>query len=108
MAASAEGSRDAIVGVLGMITGAGIYVTAYDRLESVGLALGDYGKVTVPDALGVPPWLVIVALAFVVAITLWIIERHKRRGTQGPNFGNRVDQRPPSWNWPRAERPTGS
>jgi uncharacterized membrane protein YedE/YeeE len=106
LAASGEGSRDAMVGVLGMITGAGIYVAAYDWLEPVGLALGDYGKVTVPDALGVPPWLVIVVLAVVVTIVLWIIERHERREAQRPTFRNRVDQRTASWHWPSgADRP---
>ena len=74
MAASGEGSRDAMVGVLGMITGAGIYV-AHDWVAPVGLALGDYGKVTVPDVLAVPPWMVIAVLAVVVSITLWMIER---------------------------------
>ena len=107
MAASGEGSRDAIVGVLGMITGAGIYVAAYDWVEPLGLALGDYGKVTVPDALGLPPWLVIVILAIVLAIMLWVIERHERRRAQRPSFGNRADQRTASWHWPGgAHRPT--
>jgi uncharacterized membrane protein YedE/YeeE len=105
MAASGEGSRDAMIGVLGMITGAGIYVAAYDWLQPVGLALGDYGKVTVPDALGLPPWLVIAVLTVVVTIGLWIIERHERRGPQGPRFGNRLDQQT-WWHWPsEGDRP---
>src|SRR5213080_2773905 len=49
MAAGGEGSRDAMVGVLGMITGAGIYVAAYNWLEPIALGLGDLGKVTVSE-----------------------------------------------------------
>ena len=55
MAGSGEGSPDAMVGVLGMITGAGIYVAASNWLEPIILGLGDLEKVTVPELLGVPP-----------------------------------------------------
>lgn len=92
MAASAEGSRDAMVGVLGMIAGAGVYVAAYNWLEPVALALGDLGKVTVPELLGVPPWTVIVVLAAVVAVALGFIERYERRRARGP-FRHEVGQR---------------
>ena len=40
-----------MVGVLGMITGAGVLVVGYNVFEPVGLALGDWGKVTVPEML---------------------------------------------------------
>src|SRR5205085_775407 len=78
MAGGGEGSRDALVGVLGMIAGAGIYVAAYNWLEPLALGLGDLGKVTIPDLLGVPPWVVIVTLTAVVVVVLWLIERYER------------------------------
>ncbi len=78
LAGSAEGSRDAMVGVLGMLTGAGLFVALYNRLEPIILLLGDRGKVTIPDLLGVPPWVVIVAMSFLVAGALWLIEDHER------------------------------
>jgi hypothetical protein len=81
MAGAGEGSRDAMVGVLGMITGAGVYVAAYNRLEPIALALGDFGKVTVPELLGLWPWAVIVALAAGVVVALWLIERFGARST---------------------------
>ena len=74
LAGSAEGSRDAMVGVLGMLSGAALFVAAYNRLEPIILALGDKGKVTVPQLLGVSPWIVIVAMAFFVTAGLWLIE----------------------------------
>jgi hypothetical protein len=91
MAGSGEGARDAMVGVLGMIAGAGIYVAADNWLEPIALALGDLGKVTVPELLGVPPWAVIVGLAALVAIGLGLVERYEQRGaSSGARTGSRL------------------
>src|SRR5688500_3199826 len=49
LAGSGEGARDAMVGVLGMLTGAGVFVAGYNRLQPIILALGDFGKMTIPD-----------------------------------------------------------
>jgi len=75
MAGAGEGSRDAAVGVLGMITGAGMFVASYGALEPVALALGDLGKVTVPAVLGVSPWIVIAVLAVLIPLLLRRLER---------------------------------
>jgi uncharacterized protein len=75
MAGAGEGSRDAAVGVLGMIAGAGVFVAAYGALEPFALALGDLGKLTVPALLGVSPWIVIAALAVLVPLLLRRLER---------------------------------
>jgi uncharacterized membrane protein YedE/YeeE len=96
MAGAGEGNRDAAVGVLGMITGAGVYVAAYNRLEPIALALGDLGKVTVPELLGLPPWAVIVALAAAIAVAFALIERHERRGL-GASPGPQAKQRAATW-----------
>jgi uncharacterized protein len=73
MAGAGEGSRDAMVGVLGMITGAGMLVIGFNVLEPVALALGDLGKLTIPKLLGSSPLPVIGALAAVTTAVLWII-----------------------------------
>jgi hypothetical protein len=75
LAGAAEGSRDAMVGVLGMLTGAGMFVAGFNALERVALAFGDWGRVTIPGVLGSSPWPVIAALAAAVATALWLIER---------------------------------
>jgi hypothetical protein len=80
MAGAGEGSRDAMVGVLGMITGAGVFVAGYHVLEPLALSLGDWGKVTVPGLLGVSPWIVIVALVVVVPLLLRLMPRPTPRG----------------------------
>jgi uncharacterized protein len=78
MSGAAEGSRDAMVGVLGMITGAGVLVVGYNALEPVALALGDWGKLTVPALLGSSPW-TIIAAALVVAVMLALLSRYEPR-----------------------------
>jgi uncharacterized protein len=95
LAASGEGSRDAIVGVLGMITGAGIFVATFQWLEPVILALGDAGKLTVPDLLGLSPWIVIAGLAAVAGTGMWLIERYERRALESVAIGTRASSRPP-------------
>ena len=80
MAGAGEGSRDAMVGVLGMLTGAGILVVGFNILQPVALALGDWGKLTISQILGTSPWPVIAALAAIVAAALWLITRLESRG----------------------------
>jgi uncharacterized membrane protein YedE/YeeE len=77
MAAAGEGSPDAMIGVLGMVTGAGILVVGFNVLEPLALALGDWGKVTIPSLLGSSPWTVIAALGAIVTVVLWFIRRHE-------------------------------
>jgi uncharacterized membrane protein YedE/YeeE len=83
LAGSGEGSRDAMVGVLGMITGAGVFVAAFDLLQPVGLSLGDHGKLTIPEWLGVAPGVVIAALVAAAVVAFWLVERYERRGVRG-------------------------
>ena len=79
MAGAGEGSRDAMVGVLGMLTGAGILVVGFNALYPVALALGDWGKLTIPQLLGVSAWPIIAGLALLVAAALWFVVRHEPR-----------------------------
>jgi hypothetical protein len=96
LAGSGEGGRDAMVGVLGMLTGAGVFVAAFDPLQRVALSLGDYGKVTVPELLGVPPGVVIVALAVGAGLAFWLVERSERAG---PSAERLPGPRPRGWRW---------
>lgn len=82
MAGAGEGSRDAMVGVLGMLTGAGIFVASFNALEPVAVALGDWGKVTIPELLGSSPWPVIAALTALVATALWATSREPEGGRE--------------------------
>ena len=57
VAACGEGRRDAMAGVLGMFAGALAFVAAWPALQPVVKALGNEGKVTIPDLTGTSPWL---------------------------------------------------
>lgn len=57
VAACGEGRRDAMVGVLGMLLGAGLYVGFYPQLSRLLTSGGDAGKVTLPGLTGTSPWL---------------------------------------------------
>jgi uncharacterized membrane protein YedE/YeeE len=56
VAACGEGRRDAMVGVLGMFFGAGVFVAVYPALRPLIEGLGDWGEVTLPRMVGVSPW----------------------------------------------------
>lgn len=74
-AALGEGRIDAIAGMLGMLVGAGIYAEAYPSLKASVLTWGDYGKVTIPAALGMGHWPVIVAVCVGGVLLLRYLER---------------------------------
>jgi hypothetical protein len=88
-----------MVGVLGMVAGAGVFVAAFDLLQPVGLSLGDYGKVTVPELLGVPPGVVIAALIAGAVAVFWLVERYERRGVRGVPPDEEAGQRARGWGW---------
>ena len=81
MAGAGEGSLDATVGVLGMITGAGVLVVGFNVLEPLALALGDWGKLTVPAVLGSSPWPIIALYALGTAALLWLVARREPQAT---------------------------
>ena len=75
VAACGEGRRDAMVGVLGMFVGAGVYVASFAEMQPMIKAMADYGKVTLPQLTGTSPWLWVGALVALITIALAIIER---------------------------------
>ena len=54
-----EGRWDALWGILGMITGAGLYAETYPLLMKNFLGWGSFGYLTIPGLLGVNRWFVI-------------------------------------------------
>lgn len=57
-----EGRWHAAFAVLGMVAGGALYAEAYPWLKTTVLAWKDFGKIGLPDALGVSPWIVVAAL----------------------------------------------
>lgn len=83
VAASGEGHRDAMVGVLGMLTGAAAFVALYPRLEPVIDALADWGKITLPESTATSPWPWVAGLVAVIAVLLYSLPRRKAGEAQG-------------------------
>lgn len=54
-----EGRWDALWGVLGMLVGAALFAEAYPALAKTVLTWGDFGKLTLPQLLGVNHWVII-------------------------------------------------
>lgn len=75
MGALGEGRYDAAFGLLGMILGAGIYAEFYPILKGTVLTWGNFGKVTLPVALGINHWIVIVILGVVFVLLFHWFEK---------------------------------
>jgi hypothetical protein len=67
-----------MVGVLGMLAGAGVFVALHPALQPVIKGLGDLGKVTLPEVAGVSPWVVVAGLVAVGGLALWMLGRLER------------------------------
>jgi uncharacterized membrane protein YedE/YeeE len=90
VAACGEGRKDAIVGVLGQLTGAVVFVAAYGWLEPL-VKLGDFGKITLSGVAHTSPWLWIAAMAIVGAVAAywgglfrWTAQSSGRASSQDP------------------------
>ena len=75
--ALAEGRLHAFWAILGMLTGAALYAELYPALKSNLLAWGSYGKITLPQALGLSPWLIIIVF---IAIGLGMFAWFEKKG----------------------------
>jgi uncharacterized membrane protein YedE/YeeE len=87
LGAFGEGRWDAVWGILGMLVGAGLYAEAYPMMKTTILTWGNYGKITIPQVLGVNHWIVI---AFLVSLTLalfrWITQFEQSKKTSAKSI----------------------
>ncbi|RLA89563.1 MAG: YeeE/YedE family protein [Deltaproteobacteria bacterium] len=58
--ALAEGRWDAVWGILGMLFGAAVFAEIYPALKTTVLTWGVYGRITLPQVLGLNHWMVII------------------------------------------------
>ena len=77
LGALGEGRTDAVWGIAGMLVGAGIYAEAYPYLQKTVLTWGNYGKITIPQALGVYHWMVIIPF---VILTIMLFKWFEKKG----------------------------
>jgi hypothetical protein len=72
-----EGRWHAIFGALGMLVGAGLYAEMYPFLKATVLSWADFGKIGLPEALGVSHWIVASVLA---VLFVWLFRWFERKG----------------------------
>jgi uncharacterized protein len=70
-----EGRWDAAWGILGMIVGAALYAEAFPVLKTTVLTWGNLGKITLPQVLGVSPWVIIPLFAIGALMLFRFFER---------------------------------
>ena len=88
VAGCGEGRRDALVGVLGMFAGAATFVVFYEQLQPIIQALGDSGKITLPDLTNTSPWLwVSLLVAGGSAALLWDRSYRKKNSPLSSQLG---------------------
>jgi uncharacterized membrane protein YedE/YeeE len=63
--ALAEGRVHAVWAILGMLVGAAVFAESYPALKSSLIAWGNYGKMTLPQLLGISPWPIITAFIII-------------------------------------------
>lgn len=67
-----EGRWHAIFAIAGMVAGAAVYAEMYPFFKTTVLSWADFGKIGLPEALGVSPWIVIaVFIVMVLALFRW-------------------------------------
>jgi uncharacterized membrane protein YedE/YeeE len=67
-----EGRWHAVFAIAGMVVGAAIYAELYPVFKSTILAWKDFGKIGVPEVVGVSPWLIIpVFWVGVIGVFVW-------------------------------------
>ncbi len=70
--ALAEGRVHAVWAILGMLVGAAFYAEIYPAVEKTLLTWGNYGKITLPQVLGISPWpIVIVFILIGIGLLAW-------------------------------------
>lgn len=57
-----EGRLDALWGIAGMLVGAALYAESYPTMKATVLTWGDFGKITIPQLLGINHWFIIVPM----------------------------------------------
>lgn len=70
-----EGRWDALWGVLGMLAGAAIFAEFYPFLTKNVLTWGVFGKITLPNVLGVSHWLIIPVFIVGILSLFWLFEK---------------------------------
>jgi uncharacterized membrane protein YedE/YeeE len=72
-----EGRWHAIFAVAGMLAGAAIYAELYPFFKATVLAWKDFGKIGLPETIGVSQWVIVAALWVGVIALFFLFEKKK-------------------------------
>lgn len=78
LGALGEGRWDAVWGILGMLVGAGLYAEAFPLMKKTLLTWGDYGKITIPQVLGMNHWLIIGLFVLGTITLFYYIDQYEK------------------------------
>ena len=70
-----EGRWHALFGIIGMLIGAAIYAQLYPFFKATVLSWADFGKIALPQALGVSPWIVAIGFTIITALMFRLFEK---------------------------------
>lgn len=77
VAALGEGRIHAFFAILGMLTGAAVFAELYPFFQSTVMSWKDYGKIGLPEAIGISHWFIIPIIFCLVIILFRIFEKRK-------------------------------
>jgi len=77
LGALGEGRYDSIWGIVGMLAGAAVFAELFPLMKRTVLTWGNYGKMTIPEALGVNHWIII---AIMVILGILMFRFFEKRG----------------------------
>jgi uncharacterized membrane protein YedE/YeeE len=67
-----EGRWHAVFAIMGMVAGAALYAQLYPFLKSTVLAWKDFGKLGLPEAMGISPWVIVpMFFAGIIGLFFW-------------------------------------
>lgn len=75
VAAVAEGRFDALWGIAGGLVGAALYAETFPWIKKNVLTIGEFGKITIPQVLGVNHWFVIAGVILLIILFFKWAER---------------------------------
>ncbi len=70
-----EGRIDGLWGVLGMLCGGALYAVIYPFMKAHIISIGKYGKIGVPQLIGINHWIVTIALAVLTILLFRFFEK---------------------------------
>lgn len=83
VAACGEGHRDAMVGVIGMLFGAGAYVALFPKLQPLFESMPDFGKVTLPQISGSSTAAWVLGIAAMLGAAVFLLHRRTDGESRG-------------------------